>query len=176
MAVWQYLGRGRRAAGNGSASGAWRAAWLGGTLLSTLACSGAGGKADADPFAAAGGGTNVGNPATAAAGTGGTPALAQAGSGGSTAADNLADTPGDLIEDEPEPLPEPVSEFPEAPSCEGGEPDACNGASCCAREQIGTGELMAVSQNVTVNLETTYALDKFEVTVGRFRAFVDAFD
>jgi sulfatase modifying factor 1 len=178
MAVWQYLGWGRSvvAASATSGSGARRGAsigWLsGGAFVATVACSGAGGSPDADPFPAAGA---AGAP-VAAAGTGGAPALAQGGSAGQPAEENLADTPGDLIEDEPEPPPpEPVSTFPESPSCEGSEPDACHGESCCTREDVTTGELMVVAPNVTVDL-SPYALDKFEVSVARFRRFMAEFD
>lgn len=138
------------------------------------ACSGAGGGADPTPFPAAGAG---GSPTAAAtAGTGGGTALAGAAGTSSTPSmpDDLLDAPGLIEEPEPEP-PVVALAFPEAPSCSGTEPDACEGESCCLREPVTTTELMTVATNVTVQL-SPYQLDKFEVTVGRFRKFVEAFD
>jgi formylglycine-generating enzyme required for sulfatase activity len=107
----------------------------------------------------------------------GSSAVLAAGAGSTSepaASDNLLNSPGDL-----EPNPEaavPALVFPEAPSCEGGEPDACHGSSCCAREPVATAaEVMTVAENVTVLL-ADYALDKFEVTVGRFRTFLAVYD
>lgn len=145
-------------------------------VLSTVlaACSGAGGGADDNPFPPAGG-TGGGAPLINE-GAGGTGALpAQGGSAGQAPEDDLLDTPG-LVDEDPTEPEMPMMVFPESPSCAGGAAEDCQGESCCLREPVATGaELMTVATNVTVQL-TEYQLDKFEVTVGRFRAFVDAFD
>jgi sulfatase modifying factor 1 len=136
------------------------------------ACSGAGGGADDDPFAA--GGTAGGAPLDGG-GTGGISngLVAQGGSTQQAPEDNELDTPG-LID--PDAVEAPMTVFPEAPSCAGGQPTDCQGESCCTREPVASvAELMTVAPNVTVQL-SDYQLDKFEVTVGRFRAFVDAYD
>jgi sulfatase modifying factor 1 len=132
------------------------------------ACSGAGG-ADNNPFAGAG--TGGAAPLVNAGGGNGSRA-AQGGTTNQSPDDNRLDTPG-LVD--PDPDETPMMVFPEAPSCAGGQPTDCQDESCCAREPVATAELMTVATNVTVQL-SDYQLDKFEVTVGRFRAFVDAYD
>lgn len=179
MAAWQHLGRGHsRRAGIGITGPRVQRSGLlccVPALAAALACAGAGGEADPSPFAAAG--TSSAPTATATGGGGAGPVLAQGGSAGRPSEDDLADRSGGLIEDEPEPEPEPepVSDFPESPSCEGSRPDACQEESCCKREGVNTAELMTVAPNVTVSL-SPYALDKFEVSVSRFRSFVEVFD
>lgn len=136
------------------------------------ACAGAGGGADGDPFPPSPGGTG-GGAALVTAGAGGDGALADRGSALPPQDSERLDAPG-LVDEES--LPEtPVTAFPEAPSCAGGQPTDCQDESCCRREPVATAELMTVATNVTVQL-SEYQLDKFEVTVGRFRAFVDAYD
>jgi sulfatase modifying factor 1 len=152
-----------------------QARWLGvsatalaGALLG--GCSDAGSGPDSSPFAASGAGAG-----SAMAGTSGSAPTSQAGSAGS--GNNLVNGPGDLIDDNSASTQEqtPVSAFPEAPSCEGAEPDACHDESCCARSAVTTTDLMTVATNTTVSL-SPYTLDKFEVTVGRFRTFLAAYD
>jgi sulfatase modifying factor 1 len=141
------------------------------TLACALAaCSGAGGSADPTPFPTAG----TGGAPSASAGGGGAGIAAPGGSTSTAGSDNLLDGRG-LIE-EPPSVEAPASLFPESPSCADGAPDACQGDSCCTREPVATAaELMTVASNVTVLL-SDYALDKFEVTVGRFRKFALAYD
>jgi formylglycine-generating enzyme required for sulfatase activity len=135
-----------------------------------VACSDAGGGADENPFAATGG-TGGGAP-LASAGSGGN-LLPGLGGAATSPADDRLDTSG-LVE--PDPDETPMMVFPEAPSCAGGTPSDCQGESCCARQPVATAaELMTVAENVTVQL-SAYQLDEFEVTVGRFRAFADAYD
>jgi formylglycine-generating enzyme len=161
-----------RARGN---PGTWRIS-LSVTALAGVAlgaCSSAGGSADPAPFASAGtgGGSNTG----AAAGSGAVLAAPGGSMNAPAAPDDLLGSPGGLIEPAPEP-PAPALAFPEAPSCEGGAPDACQGSSCCARKPVATAaEAMTVTDNVSVIL-SDYALDQFEVTVGRFRTFLAAYD
>jgi len=166
--LWcSWVGRPRAARGRA------RGILSGFAVAAVTACSDAGGGADPTPFPMAGTG-GTGSP-VAAAGTGGGQSLSQAGTGGQND-DNLVNAPGDFIDDEEkQPPPEPVSAFPESPSCEGGEPDACNDESCCTRAAVTTAELMTVAPNVTVLL-SPYVLDKFEVTVERFRTFLAGYD
>jgi len=134
------------------------------------ACSDAGGGADDAPFSSGGSGGS-----TTAASEGGGVRPPAGGSGASTEAETtVTDDPRDFIEDEPEPEPPPVA-IPEPPSCAGLEADACQGESCCRRENVGASEAMVVAPNVSVVL-TPYALDKYEVTVGRFREFLAGYD
>jgi formylglycine-generating enzyme required for sulfatase activity len=156
-------------------AGATRARWLGvgATLIASAwlgGCSGAGSGPDSSPFAASGSGGGV----SAVAGTGNVTPAASAGTGGGS---GLADGPGNLIDDNSASTEEqtPVSVFPESPSCAGGEPDACSDESCCTRKPVTTADLMTVAQNTTVTL-SPYTLDKFEVTVGRFRTFLETYD
>jgi formylglycine-generating enzyme required for sulfatase activity len=153
----------------GTTRGRWLAVSAGalGSLLG--ACSGGDSGPDSSPFGGAGT-TGV------SAGTSGNSPSASAGTGGTGATDGLAGGPG-LITDSPASTqPEtPVSTFPESPSCAGGEPDACHDESCCTRKAVTTTDLMTVAQNTTVTL-SPYSLDKFEVSVGRFRTFLAAYD
>lgn len=140
-------------------------------LAALGACSDAGGSADEAPFPPGGAG---GNTSMLDANNG---VLAPA--GGSSASDQPDDTrggePADFIDDpEPEPDPEPLV-VPVWPSCEGMEPDACQGVSCCQGDGVAVGEAMVVATNVSVEL-SAYALDRFEVSVGRFRKFMEAYD
>ena len=155
-----------------------RSTWdVGGTTLllvlgASFACSDAGGGADDAPFTSGGSGGS----ATAATESSGVRPPA-GGSGASTETEtNVTEEPRDFIEDEdePEPQPPPVA-IPEPPSCVNLEADACQGESCCRRENVGASDAMVVAPNVSVVL-TPYALDKFEVTVGRFRAFLAEYD
>jgi formylglycine-generating enzyme required for sulfatase activity len=143
-------------------------------VLGTVgACSDAGGSADDAPFAASGAG---GSATAATEGNGVRPPA-----GGSSASTQVEDTTPveqtrDFIEDEDEPEPEPPPVvIPEPPSCADLEPDACQGESCCRRENVGTNDAMVVATNVSVLL-APYALDKYEVTVGRFREFLEGYD
>jgi sulfatase modifying factor 1 len=65
--------------------------------------------------------------------------------------------------------------FPESPSCTGGDPEACHGESCCKRATVKTGEVMLLTPSSGVSL-SEFTLDKYEVTVGRFRQFVDGYN
>jgi len=143
------------------------------TLSALAACSGAGGGADGNPFPSPEGGTGGGAPLISP-GTGDDSLLSgQGGTGDQSPDDGLVDTPG--LVDDPNPPETPMTVFPEAPSCAGGAATDCQGESCCTRSPVATAEPMTVATNVTVQL-SDYQLDKFEVTVGRFRAFVDDFD
>jgi formylglycine-generating enzyme required for sulfatase activity len=149
-----------------------RVRWLGAgaAALGTLVggCSGGDSGPDSSPFAAGSSGVN-------AAGTSSTSSNASAGTGG-TGANNLTGGPN-LIDDGSASTQQnnPVSAFPESPSCAGGESDACHDESCCTRKAVTTTDLMTVAQNTTVAL-SPYTLDKFEVSVGRFRTFLAAYD
>ena len=152
---------------------------VGAALLALFAlarCSDAGGGADDAPFASSG---SAGSASTLdSAGSVRPPEAASGGSGGGEQEPEttLAGDPGDFIDDEPEPEPEPAaSAFPESPSCAGGKPDACQGGSCCQRETVAGGEAMVVAPNTSVVL-STYVLDKYEVSVGRFRTFMQGYD
>ena len=79
-------------------------------------------------------------------------------------------------------------EIPEGPSCEGGLD--CGGTSCCQSIRVpggafpmgrslgGSDAYAGANDELSEHAVTVagFALDTFEVTVGRFRRFVDAFD
>lgn len=158
----------------------WR---LGAVLVgygSLVGCSGAG-EATGDPELTGQGGasssTATGSPSTASGygsgGTGGASDGALAGAGSATS-DAFIGGADELTAEPPEePEPEPV--FPESPSCEGQQPTACNDESCCTEKPVVTGELMQVAENTSV-VVSSFVLDKFEVTVGRFRNFVEGYN
>jgi formylglycine-generating enzyme required for sulfatase activity len=95
-----------------------------------------------------------------------------AGSGGASAPSNLAS--GADIDELPD-AGQLATTFPEGPSCTGGDPEACHGESCCKRAAVRTGEIMLLTPSSGVSL-SAFTLDKFEVTVGRFRRFVDDYN
>jgi formylglycine-generating enzyme required for sulfatase activity len=141
-------------------------------LATLVACSDAGGGADDAPFSEAGSG---GSTATTTDTTGVRPP-AGGSSAGTQPDTTISQDPPTFIQDEPEPEreSEPVA-IVEPPSCADMEADACQGESCCRRENVGASEAMVVATNVSVVL-TPYALDKYEVTVGRFRKFLETYD
>jgi hypothetical protein len=150
------------------------------TLLSAIfsgvlcgACSDAGGGAGPEPFGQGGSASGA-----SANGTGGPdPQSATGGTANAPlASDSFLNAPEDLTEDppDPEPVPEPTA-FPESPSCEGTAEDACQDESCCKREGVATAEVMQVAANISVSL-SPFLMDKFEVTVGRFRNFSNAYN
>lgn len=141
-------------------------------LIALGGCSGAGGGADDAPFAAgAGGAESASSETDGARPAGGTSAAS--GAPERSAPEDLADF---IDAPEPEPAPEPEgATAAEVPSCAGMRPDSCQGGSCCQRESVLTAEAMQVATNVSVTL-SPYALDTFEVTVGRFRKFVEEYD
>lgn len=134
------------------------------------ACSDAGGAADDLAFTPVG----VAGSPSASAGSGGAPSLGGSGGGAGEASTSpsFVDTPGDVTR-EPDAGAETV--FPEAPSCDGSSPVSCDGESCCQQEAVDTSEVMLVAANAGVSL-SPFALDKFEVTVGRFRKFVTEYN
>ncbi len=139
------------------------------------ACSDAGGgdTPPPSPVGSAGTASQSANGGAGSVGGVGAPG----GSGGEPNNPNtLLGTPVGFVNDPPaeEPPPPPML-FPESPSCVYGEPDECEGASCCAREGVPTGEIMLVAPNTGVSL-SSYGLDKFEVTVARFRAFLGEYN
>lgn len=143
-------------------------------LVSSLplgACSDAGGRA-ATPAPFSQGGTTATPAENPAAGTsvtagGGTPAT--------TTSDSFLTAPNDLTSQPiPDAGPKPTP-FPESPSCVGSQPNACQGESCCRREGVNTSEAMLVAPNTSASL-SSFLLDKFEVTVGRFRTFVSQYN
>jgi formylglycine-generating enzyme len=62
-------------------------------------------------------------------------------------------------------------------SCEGMVGNECNGESCCASEEVpgGSATLGAGATTYAATL-SRFWLDKYEVTVGRFRRFLDTFE
>ena len=64
----------------------------------------------------------------------------------------------------------------DAPSCAGLEVDACNGESCCTTLAIDSDEAVVLGNSGPVATVSGFRLDKYEVTVGRFRAFVEQYD
>lgn len=141
------------------------------------ACSNAGGGADEAPFMSAGSGGAAGSTSTLESNVTVLPPVAgSGGSGGAAVTDTHAgsDEP-DFIDEEPEPEPEPTPVVVVPPSCIDMKPDACQGESCCKPEAVSVAEEMVVATNVSVAL-SPYALDKYEVTVGRFRKFLETYD
>jgi sulfatase modifying factor 1 len=61
-------------------------------------------------------------------------------------------------------------------SCAGMVADECSGDDCCASPQVTGGTVLQGDDNAFVATISTFRLDKFEVTVGRFRRFVSAYD
>lgn len=116
---------------------------------------GAAGDAPSDPTGGAAGspatgstGGTAGSPATRpTGGTAGTPPVGAAGAGSSA--------------DEP-------------PSCQGGL--VCNGESCCTSLFVPGGTYNRGADPAYPATVSDFRLDKYEVTVGRFRRFVESFD
>lgn len=67
---------------------------------------------------------------------------------------------------------DPTSCDSDIPSCVGMTPDACNGESCCTGIVVPGCTACSVPQDATSTV-TPFVLDKYEVTVGRFRRFAD---
>jgi formylglycine-generating enzyme required for sulfatase activity len=64
------------------------------------------------------------------------------------------------------------------PSCAGATGSECNGESCCSAITVPAGSFVLGGDVVTPTSAATVAsfrLDKFEITVGRFRRFVSAY-
>jgi formylglycine-generating enzyme len=62
-----------------------------------------------------------------------------------------------------------------APSCAGLSKTACRGESCCARLSVPACDGCAFPPDSTSHL-SAFSLEKYEVTVARFRAFVKAYE
>jgi sulfatase modifying factor 1 len=119
--------------------------------------------------------------------------------GGSTVAPPLRDTPPDGGSTTGPDASEPVDASvdgdadsddvyqPPPPSCAAGAPGAgpncgaSNDDDCCASEQIPAGDFIRFYDGVNFSSETyratldAFRMDRYEVTVGRFRQFVDAY-
>lgn len=64
----------------------------------------------------------------------------------------------------------------EPPSCAALDDTMCNGESCCTALPVEVGEVVHLTVNGPDATVSAFALDKYEVNVGRFRAFVSAYD
>ena len=61
-------------------------------------------------------------------------------------------------------------------SCAGMVGNECAGDDCCASPQVTGGTVLQGDENTFFSTVSTFRLDKFEVTVGRFRRFMNAYD
>jgi cysteine-rich repeat protein len=61
-------------------------------------------------------------------------------------------------------------------SCAGMVGDECGGDDCCSSPQVTGGTVWQGEMNELTSIVSTFRLDKFEVTVSRFRRFVSAYD
>lgn len=64
----------------------------------------------------------------------------------------------------------------EPPSCASLDDAACNGENCCTVLDVGVGETVELTVNGPDATLSPFSLDKYEVTVGRFREFVSNYD
>src|SRR6185295_12918503 len=62
------------------------------------------------------------------------------------------------------------------PSCTGMDGTECQGADCCASPSVPSGTFEQGEPDAFSSAVSAFELDKYEVTVGRFRNFVAAYD
>jgi formylglycine-generating enzyme len=123
-----------------------------------------GGESGEPPVAGKGGSGNAGGRG-GAAGRGGASGNGGASGKGGSGGGGSGGTVDPCVDD-------PTSCVSEIPSCDGMAPDACQGESCCETILVPgcTGCNVPDGSTSTV---TSFLLDKYEVTVGRFRRFAD---
>jgi formylglycine-generating enzyme required for sulfatase activity len=125
-----------------------------------------GGESGQAPAAGKGGSGNAG-------GRGG--AAGKGGSGGQGGASGKGGSGGAGTGGVPDPcVDDPAQCDSEIPSCDGMAPDACRGESCCETILVPGCTGCSVPETSTATV-TPFLLDKYEVTVGRFRRFADAY-
>ncbi len=100
------------------------------------------------------GGASTGGVATGGAATGGNPTTGGTGGSGVTCGQNVGSSPGDSCNDEAG--------------------DECQGESCCTTLYVPGGTYNRDSHPGYPATVSSFYLDKYEVTVGRFRKFVES--
>lgn len=155
-----------------------RALWIAGTLAIGLA-TGCDLSLDGDESSNStdepsdGDGETGGDDGSATSATGAVDESDSSGSADGSSQDTAADEEtGNADGDSTDSGEDPMS----VPSCTSIDDDACNGESCCTALEVDASEAVELGNVGPLATVSSFRLDKYEVTVGRFRRFVEEYD